>query len=227
MKKILVVEDDNSINNLIQDALKKEGHEVVAAYSGTEAMLRSDTESYDLVVLDLMLPGASGDEFMKHLRKKSNTPVIVLSARDDIDIKVELLSLGANDYMTKPFDIKELIARIMVWIRQSESQSRINQGEISYADLVLNVSKKNISVMNYEVSLTPQEYKIMELLIKNPGRVYSKNEIYEYAWDDYYMGEDKTVNVHISNLRKKLKSYSDRDYIETLWGLGFKLKELD
>ncbi len=221
MKKILIVEDDNAINEMITVALVKEGYDTVSAYSGTEAILRVETDCFHLIILDLMLPGMRGEEVLTQIRKKKNVPIIILSALDGIDDKVKLLSLGANDYMTKPFDLKELLARIMVQLRQNQG----NDGTITFGELMLDNENKEICVNGNPIVLTAQEFKIMALLMSNPKKVYSKNEIYEYAWDDYYIGDDKTVNVHISNIRRKIKKYTDHDYIETLWGLGFRLKE--
>ncbi len=243
MSKILIVEDDNDINGMINVALSKEGYECVSAYSGTEGLLRLEHEDYDLVILDLMLPGVEGNEVLKRTREKKNIPFIVLSAKDELDTKVELLTLGANDYMTKPFEIKELLARVQVQLRMNSvmaagSVDGVNAGgngadgsitgnavkqTLDYKELSLDLNGKSLDVNGNQVSLTAQEYKIMELFLKNPGKVFSKNEIYEYAWDDYYMGEDKTIYVHISNIRQKMKKYTENEYIETVWGLGFKL----
>ena len=243
MSKILIVEDDNDINGMINVALSKEGYECVSAYSGTEGLLRLEHEDYDLVILDLMLPGIEGNEVLKRTREKKNVPFIVLSAKDELDTKVELLTLGANDYMTKPFEIKELLARVQVQLRMNSvmaagSVDGVNAGgngadgsitgnavkqTLDYKELSLDLNGKSLDVNGNQVSLTAQEYKIMELFLKNPGKVFSKNEIYEYAWDDYYMGEDKTIYVHISNIRQKMKKYTENEYIETVWGLGFKL----
>lgn len=243
MSKILIVEDDNDINGMINVALSKEGYECVSAYSGTEGLLRLEHEDYDLVILDLMLPGVEGNEVLKRTREKKNIPFIVLSAKDELDTKVELLTLGANDYMTKPFEIKELLARVQVQLRMSSvmaagSVDGVKAGgngvdgsitgnavkqTLDYKELSLDLNGKSLDVNGNQVSLTAQEYKIMELFLKNPGKVFSKNEIYEYAWDDYYMGEDKTIYVHISNIRQKMKKYTENEYIETVWGLGFKL----
>lgn len=220
--KILIAEDDNGINSMLQTALTREGYVCVGAYSGTEALLRLQNETFSLVILDLMLPGLEGQEVLRQARKFTDVPVIVLSAKDALDTKVDLLTLGANDYMTKPFELPELIARVMVQLRntrQPESGSRI----LSYDTLSMDMDSKAFSANGNIVPLTAQELKIMELFLRHPGKVFSKNEIYEYAWDDYYIGEDKTINVHISNIRQKLKKYAGREYIETVWGLGFKL----
>ncbi len=238
MTKILIVEDDNDINSMIKTALSKEGYECVSAFSGTEALLRLEVDKYDLVILDLMLPGVEGQEVLKQAREKMNIPFIVLSAKDELDTKVDLLTLGANDYMTKPFELKELLARIQVQLRMSsvnalsvttsnQDSSKISDTQtrntLDYKELSLDLNSKALIVNGNSITLTAQEYKIMELFLKNPGKVFSKNEIYEYAWDDYYMGEDKTIYVHISNIRQKIKKYTKQEYIETVWGLGFKL----
>lgn len=221
-KRILIVEDDNDINIMIQTALKREGYECVGAYSGTEALLRIEAEEYSLVILDLMLPGMAGQEVLSLIRKSSDVPVIVLSARDELDTKVDLLTLGANDYMTKPFELPELIVRVMVQLRQPSRKGDESE-KLTYKELTLDVDSKTLYVNNNVVTLTAQEERIIELFLRHPGKVFSKNEIYQYAWDEYYMGEDKTIYVHISNIRQKLKKYSQEDYIETVWGLGFKL----
>ncbi len=238
MTKILIVEDDNDINSMIRTALSKEGYECVSAFSGTEALLRLEVDKYDLVILDLMLPGVEGQEVLKQAREKMNIPFIVLSAKDELDTKVDLLTLGANDYMTKPFELKELLARIQVQLRMSSvnasNLATLNQDSsdvsdtkprntLDYKELSLDLNSKALIVNGNSITLTAQEYKIMELFLKNPGKVFSKNEIYEYAWDDYYMGEDKTIYVHISNIRQKIKKFTQQEYIETVWGLGFKL----
>ncbi|MDE6852037.1 MAG: response regulator transcription factor [Lachnospiraceae bacterium] len=224
MKKILIAEDDTNINEMIRTSLTQAGYSCVSAYSGTEAALLFDhTERFDLVILDLMLPGLPGQDVLQELRKTSNIPVIVLSARDELDTKVDLLTLGANDYMTKPFSLKKLETRVMVQLRNTDSHTEENH-DLTYKDLRLDKSKKQFSVCDIPVPLTAHELGIMELFLRYPERVFSKGEIYESAWEDYYMGEDKTINVHISNIRAKIKKITDQEYIETIWGLGFRLK---
>lgn len=224
MDRILIVEDDSNINDMLCEGLHRQGYECVSAFSGTEALLRMEGGGFDLVVLDLMLPGLPGAAVLEKIRETSNVPVIVLSAKDELDTKVDLLTLGANDYMTKPFALKELEARVKVQLRNSHGENR--EGEIlSYNGLEYDLSKKQMTVEGKKLSLTLHELKIMELLLEHPGRVFSKNEIYEYAWEEYYIGEDKTINVHISNIRQKLKKLTEVEYIETVWGLGFKLAD--
>lgn len=221
MKKILIVEDDSKINEMINLNLSKEGYSCVSAFSGTEAELLLKSQCFDLIILDLMLPGKSGEAFLGEVRKESKVPVIVLSAKDELDTKVDLLTLGADDYMTKPFALKELKARVLVQLRKQEGTGQ--EMSLSYRDLRLDAEKKLLFVAGEPVSLTAREYRIMELFLKYPQKVFSKNELYQYAWEEYYMGEDKTVNVHISNIRGKMKKVSGEEYIETVWGLGFRL----
>lgn len=223
MKYILIVEDDTDINNMIASALIKAGYGCKQAFSGTEAMLYLNHEKFDVIILDLMLPGKSGNSIIEEIKPKMDTPVIVVSAKDELDTKVNLLFSGADDYITKPFEIDELVARVAVQIRKhgAEKQDTVYR----YKDMVLNTTEHSISVSGNTIAFTRQEFKILELLITNPKRVFSKKEIYDYAWDDLYIGEDRTINVHISNIRQKIKAFSDKEYIETVWGVGFKLAD--
>lgn len=225
MTKILIIEDDTNINNMVAEALKKAGYECVQAFSGTEGLrvVSGEDKSFSVIVMDLMLPGMNGEELLPLLKEAvPEVPVIVISAKDALDSKVNLLSAGAEDYLTKPFEIDELIARVGVQIRRAGKSS----SAMSYGALSLTPETYDVSVSGNALNLTRQEYKIMELLITHPKRAFTKQEIYDYAWDDVYIGEDKTINVHVSNIRKKIKAYTDTDYIETVWGIGFKLAEI-
>lgn len=222
MSRLLIIEDDVNINEMLQEAFGKKGYEVVSAYSGTEGILRIEKETYQMVILDLMLPGMDGQQVLKNIREKSNVPVIVLSAKDELDTKVDLLMSGASDYMTKPFELKELEARVLVQLRNAAGK---NEVFLEYRDLRIDREGKKVILCGKPLSLTAQECRILELLLKHPQKVFTKNEIYEYAWEEYYMGEDKTINVHISNIRQKMKKITQEEYIETVWGMGFKLAE--
>ena len=226
MEQILIIEDDTDINNMTADALKKAGVDCVQAFSGTEGLLYIENQRFDLILLDLMLPGKNGEALLPQIKKLQGAPVIVVSARDSLDSKVELLNSGAEDYLTKPFEIRELIARIQVQLRRSSGRPEEKPQTLVWQDLTLNRDSFTASVRGRSIGLTRQEFRILELLLSHPDRVYSKQDIYDYAWDDFYVGEDKTVNVHISNIRKKLKTLSDREYIETVWGIGFRLARL-
>lgn len=223
MSKILIIEDDTYINNLIAKALSKEGHFCQQAFSGTEGLLYAKTEPYDLVILDLMLPGINGEALLPQLKNDFGLRVIVLSAKDSLDSKIDLLNAGAEDYMTKPFEIGELMARVGVQLRRNSASKPTKV--LSHKGLVLNLEEMSAKIEGHSLSFTKQEYKILQLLMENPNRAFTKQDIYDYAWDDIYIGEDKTINMHISNMRKKLKAVTDQEYIETVWGIGFKLSK--
>lgn len=223
MKNILIIEDDTDINNVISETLTKAGYHCTQAFSGTEALMCLERETFALAVMDLMLPGLSGESLLPKLKEIQQIPVIVVSAKDSLDSKVNLLTSGAEDYLTKPFEIQELVARVGVQIRRFTGDDDTSAKMLKYKDLILNQESFTASVNGTEIPLTKQEFKILELLLSHPNKVYSKQDIYDYAWDDIYIGEDKTINVHISNIRKKLKAVTEEEYIETVWGIGFRL----
>lgn len=226
LNKILIVEDDTNINNLLKEALLRENYSCEQAFSGTEARMLLTMNSYALVLLDLMLPGISGEDVLKEIRKLGNVPVIVLTAKDELDEKVSLLTKGADDYITKPFEIKEIIARVQVQLRHAtlESLQEIEQNTLSYRELLLDKNTFSVSISGEVLpKITKQEFAILELLLRHPGQVFSKEDIFEYAWDEPYMGETKTLDVHISNIRKKIKTATQEEYIETAWGIGYRL----
>lgn len=223
MKKILIVEDDTSINNMIKEVLTKQSYDCIQAFSGTEGLLYVKQEELLLVLLDLMLPGMSGEELLAEIKARGNTPVIVMSAKDGLDSKVELLTSGAEDYITKPFELEELVARVGVQVRRFSGRESNPGKKLTYKNMVLHEESVSVSVEGQELDLTKQEYKILELFLLHPKKVFSKQDIYDYAWEDVYIGEDKTINVHISNIRKKIKNITEDEYIETVWGIGFKL----
>lgn len=224
MTHILIIEDDTNINNLLKEALTKEGYSCKQAFSGTEACMLIGMDAYSLILLDLMLPGLPGEEVLSEIRKKSSTPVIVLTAKDGLDEKVNLLSDGADDYITKPFEIKEVIARIQVQLRHSGKDTSQDGAVLSHKKLLLNRKTHELSLEGTMIpKITRQEYAILELLLKHPKQVFSKEDIFEYAWNEPYMGETKTLDVHISNIRKKIKEVTSEEYIETVWGIGYRL----
>ena len=222
MKKILIVEDDVNINNLLKEALSQKGYTCGQAFSGTEAALWLEKESWMLVLLDLMLPGMTGEEVLQLIRRQGDTPVIVLTAKDAMEEKLDLLTSGADDYITKPFDINEVIARVQIQLRhagQEAEPDRIECGGITLDDKTHQIWVEGQEILH----LTRQEYAILELLIRHPKQVFRKEAIFTYAWEEEYMGETKTLDVHISNIRKKIKQVTSEEYIETVWGIGYRL----
>ena len=225
MHKILIIEDDSDINKIINDTLTQSGYATTSAYSGTEGLMHLSQNTFDLVILDLMLPGLDGEELIVKFRKEMNsdTPVIILSAKDKLDYKLDLFERGADDYMTKPFEIEELLARVSVQLKRSSS--KMKETIHSHKQLKVNSDTLEVHIDETPIVLTRKEFKIIELLIKNPTRIFSKEDLYELAWDEMYIGEDKTVTVHVSNIRHKLKKVTDEPYIDTVWGIGFKLSK--
>ena len=222
MYSILLVEDDFHINELLKETLEKEGYGCVQAFSGTEARMLLEKYQYDVVILDLMLPGIPGEEVLKEVRRHGKAPTIVLTAKDTIDSKVEFLRNGADDYITKPFDIQEALARVEVQLRRNNEKYEVQK--LSGKGMMLDKDSYRITIDDRELeTITKQEFAILELLLRYPKKVFSKEEIFEYAWEEPYMGETKTMDVHVSNIRKKIKKVSEREYIETVWGIGYRL----
>lgn len=222
MDRILIIEDDENINNFLKEALNKEGYHCEQTYSGTEGLRLTKQENYDLILLDLMLPGLSGEHVLSQIRQSRKIPVIVLTAKDGMDTKLELLTKGADDYITKPFEIREVIARVKIQLRHKDE--RQEDSILSYGDLTLDKEDYSVRINNQKVQdITKREFAILELFLKHPRKVYSKEEVFEYAWGEPFVGETKTLDVHISNIRRKMKKLSDREYIETIWAIGYKL----
>lgn len=219
---ILIIEDDNEINNLLCKALNKQGFITKSAYTGPEGHDMLKSESFDIVLLDIMLPYKSGDRLLSELRLFSNVPVIVISAKENTQTKIDLLRLGADDYITKPFDIDEVAARIEANLRRLQNNREGNK-LLKFKDIKLDTLAKRVFVNNLELNLTATEIKILELFLSQPEKVFSKANLFESIWNDEYMVDDNTLNVHISRLRQKLKKVSEEEYIETLWGLGYRL----
>lgn len=223
---ILVVEDDADINNLLAKMLRQADYQVTQVYSGSEAALRLEHESPDLILLDLMLPGMSGEALLEKLRGElsCDAPVIILSAKTAVGDKVGLLKLGADDYITKPFEPEEVLARIEAALRRVGKEST-NDKPLTHRALTLSPSLRKATLAGQELALTAHEFDFLELLMRQPEKVYTRESLYEQVWHGGYYGENNTVNVHVSNIRKKLKAIDpDADYIQTVYGIGFKLQ---
>lgn len=219
MQTIAIIDDDWHINEVLADLLTREGYEVLRAYSGTEAVYLLSQNKPDLVLLDLMMPGLSGEEVLARIKE---IPVIVISAKKEVTHKVDLLLGGAADYITKPFDVRELLARIAVQLRDAEKS---NRSRLTFGELTLDTDSHQVCVREESIKLTKTEYGILKLLMMNPGQVITKSQILDKVSEETPDCVESSLKVHISNLRKKLREASGNDYIETVWGIGFKMKE--
>lgn len=226
--KILLIEDDISISEMVKDYLIKEGFIVITAFDGEEGIQYFLKDSYDLILLDLMLPKLDGMEFMKIIREKSSVPILIMSAKDsDVD-KAVGLGFGADDYISKPFSMIELLARIKALIRRATQYSSADKIEdkntIEFDNLKVDLSTFCVTKNDQDIKLTSKEFEILKLFISNPNRVFTKAQIYNHIWKDDYYGDENVINVHISRLREKIEDNpSDPKYIKTLWGIGYKL----
>ena len=229
MKTILIVDDDVYIGNMVEEMLQKVGYGVLRAYSGSEALLLLESKKADLVLLDLMLPGLSGEEVLPALKEKE-IPVIIVSARVDVKDKVELLLGGAADYMTKPFDLQEMLARITVQLRKAPkaADGRSGEGEsLRYLDVVMDMDAHSVYVCDTMVKLTRTEYAILKILMRNPQQVVPKSSLLDRISGETPDCVESSLKVHISILRRKLRDAGGKDYIEAVWGIGFKMKTQD
>lgn len=222
---LLVVEDDAAINDVVCTRLRQEGYEPVAAFSGSEAQLLLDSRPFDLVITDLMLPGCSGEALVESIRaRQGDLPVIVASARSAPVDKVALLELGADDYLAKPFDLDELAARVAVQLRHRRGRGADpSESLLRVGRWVIDPDARCLAVDGAEVPLTPTEFAFALLLAGHPKRVFSKRELFESVRGEPYAAAENAVSTHVSNLRNKLKATGTDDYIQTVWGIGFKL----
>ena len=219
---ILIIEDDKDINEMLTKLLTNNNYNVLNAYSGTEGVLVHN-DNIDLILLDLMLPGKNGEEIIRELKNKNNVPVIVMSAIQDIDKKVDLFDLGANYYITKPFHNDELLARIKVQLRDKNNTiSNI----LKFKDVELNKVNFIVNCNNKEVAFTKKEFELLKLLMENENQTLTKSMIFDSIWNDENSANDNTLNVHISKIKNKLKECNpDEEYIETVWSIGYRLKK--
>lgn len=257
MAKILIIEDDAAISDVVSSTLVSEGYECTTAYSGSEAKLllataaaQSDRFPFDLVICDLMLPGLSGEEIISIIRKTTSVPILVMSAKAEVKDRVTLLRQGVDDYLVKPFDLDELVARVEALLRRASftqvdiADDRKNYGKetnleqcatqglseadetLTFGAWVLSGSQRRFEANGVLVRLTRTEFDIVATLMRHPRKVFTKRELYEAAWHEEALVEEKAINTHISNIRSKLKETGTDHYIETAWGIGFKLADL-
>jgi len=220
---VLIIEDDKEISSMLTEFLSQNEFSTSVANNGVVGLHMALSESYDCILLDLMLPYKSGDEVLEELRKVSDVPIIVLSAKGLTRSKIDLLELGADDYVTKPFDMHELLARIHTNIKRYSNAPLLSNSILRFCNIVMDTGAKTITNNGHHVNLTAKEYAIIELMLKNQEKVFSKQNLYESVWGEEYAYDNDTINTHISNLRKKL----DGDIIKTVWGMGYKLNTLD
>jgi len=226
MKKILIVEDDIYISEMLTELLIQNGYAPTAAFSGTEALLCISQGGFSLVLLDLMLPGKTGVEVLREVRVQSAMPIIVLTAMADKETTVKLLRYGADDYLVKPFDNNELLARVEVQLRKGSAACSTDKSKLVYKDIILDLEGYDAQIGGTSAGLSKREFEILRLLMSHPQKVFSKNNLYESVWGDEFMGDDNIINVHISKLRGKLGAVSaGGEYIKTVWGIGFRMGE--
>ncbi len=228
--RILLVEDDIETSDMLKDFLITENFEVVTAYDGKSACKKFLEDKYSLVLLDIMIPGINGIEVMKIIRKSSTVPIIIISAKDSDSDKTLGLGLGADDYITKPFSVIEVLARIKANIRRNTKyimQSAKEESVLKCGNLIMNINDYSVLKNETRIELTAKEFEILKILMKNPKKVYTKEQIYSLVWKDAYFGDENAVNVHISRLRNKIEDNPrDPKIVITVWGIGYKLGEI-
>ena len=246
--KILIIEDDREIATLLSTYLTKNGYETTARYDGVGGLneLKAHTKDYGTILLDMMLPGFSGEELLPKFRAVTDIPVIVISAVSALDSRMAMMRAGADDYIIKPFELPDVLVRIEAVARRYQIQLRIEDGAVSglrigtsggvnegstvkrltYGNIILDPSNSLVTVKGEDLSLTAREYQILELLLENPKKLFSKANLFESVWNEEYFPEDQSLKVHMSNLRSKLRKKVDFDYIETVWGMGYRLRKL-
>ncbi|WP_175614676.1 response regulator transcription factor [Piscibacillus halophilus] len=223
---ILVIEDDPDINRLLCNIITQNGYNPKPAYSGTEATIYLEKQTFNMVLLDLMLPGLSGEDILRKITNESELPVIIISAKMETQTKIDALRAGADDYITKPFDVEEVSARIDSCLRRYRRMKKIPMThQLTHKDLLMDTDEKKVLVNGKEIKLTALEYEILFLLMSTPKKVFTKANLFESVWNEEFYGDDNTINVHMSNIRNKLlKANPNEEYIETIWGMGYRLK---
>lgn len=227
--KILLVEDDIEISTMLKNFLLTENYEVITAFDGESACEKFFSDNFSLVLLDLMIPKMNGLEVMGKIRESNTVPIIIISAKDTDSDKTLGLGLGADDYITKPFSVTEVLARIKANIRRNTQYAMgtsMQQSIITKGILTMNLNDYSVKKSGNEIELTAKEFEILKLLLQNPQKVYTKQQIYSLVWNDAYLGDENAVNVHISRLRTKIEDNPrEPKYIITVWGIGYKLGE--
>ena len=225
-KKILVVDDERKIVEILQAYLERDGYQVITAYDGRSALELARSNSPDLIILDLMLPEVSGWDVCRELRGESDVPIIMLTARDDTTEKIIGLELGADDYVTKPFDPKEIISRARAVLRRSDIKT-VSKSTITVGEITIDTNKRMVCRGDQNIELTPLEFDLLKVMAENPGRVYSRMQLLDKVQGDAYEGYERTVDSHIKNLRKKLELDPEHPvYLITIYGVGYKLGEV-
>ncbi len=228
-EKILIVEDNRDISDMLAAFLSENGYETICAYDGRTASACLQSGEYAIVLMDLMLPYTSGETLIRELREHSDTPVICLSAKSGMETRLEVLRMGADDYILKPFDLNEVLVRIEVVLRRSRQADMANAKTqkaacLSCGGLRFDTTDYRVEYEGKAIALTAKEMYILRLMLEHPTKTFTKANLYETVWNDIYYYEDNTINVHVSNLRNKLKKATGHDYIETVWGIGYRLK---
>lgn len=216
---ILIIEDDLMINGLLSGILQKSGYETESATDGMQGLHMALEKDYQMILMDLMLPLKSGEEILRELRKGKRTPVIVISAKSDVNNRIELLRLGADDFVCKPFDIDEVMLRIEAVLRRVEDK----KDSLVHKEMRLDPENKRVYIGENELVCTAMEYAILEIMLRNPNKIFSKRNLFESATGEDYMSEENTMNVHMSNLRKKISKLTDEPYIDTVYGMGYRM----
>ena len=226
--KILVADDDQNISDLLRMYLEKEGFSVCLATDGEQALAKFQSENPDLVLLDIMMPKLDGWQTCREIRKKSEVPIIMVTAKGETFDKVLGLELGADDYVVKPFEAKEVVARIKAVLRRTgKAQVKADTKEVSYENLIVNMTKYELKVKGEVVDTPPKELELLYHLASNPNRVYTRDQLLDEVWGFEYYGDSRTVDVHVKRLREKLEGVSDKWALKTVWGVGYKFELKD
>lgn len=222
--KVLVVDDDINISDLLRLYLEKEGFIVVTCYNGKDAIEMQKTENPDIILLDIMLPVFDGWQVCREIRKKSNVPIIMITAKSETFDKILGLELGADDYVSKPFDAKEVVARVKAVLRRSNSDDKFDDEEVRYDKLTINIANYELVVDGRYIDTPPKELELIYHLASNPNRVYTRDQLLDEVWGFDYYGDSRTVDVHVKRLREKLENVSDKWSLKTVWGVGYKFE---